>query len=98
MTTRSATLDVPLIERLHAHLTVPLVLHGSSGVPDDQLRAAATAGISKINLGTALNIAMTQAIRAHLAADDHDVDPRTYLTRAREAMTTAVSHLLTVLP
>ena len=98
MTTRSATLDVPLIERLHAHLAVPLVLHGSSGVPDDQLRAAATAGISKINVGTALNVAMTQAIRAHLAADDHAVDPRTYLTRAREAMTTTVSHLLAVLP
>lgn len=98
MTTRSATLDIDLIARLHARLRVPLVLHGSSGVPDDQLRAAAKAGISKINVGTALNIAMTHSIRDSLNEDERVVDPRVYLAPARQAMTEAVGRLLGVLP
>lgn len=98
MTTRTAVLDLDLIARLRDRLDVPLVLHGSSGVPDDQLRAAAAAGISKINVGTALNIAMTRAIRAFLAEDDQVVDPRKYLASARRAMTAEVGHLLSVLP
>ncbi len=40
MTTRTATLDHGLLKRLAAALEVPLVLHGSSGVPDDELTAA----------------------------------------------------------
>jgi fructose-bisphosphate aldolase class II len=97
MTTRTARLDVGLVRALRRRLTVPLVLHGSSGVPDDALRAAAAAGISKINVGTALNIAMTGAIRDYLAADPDKVDPRAYLAPARTAMTSTVGHLLGVL-
>jgi fructose-bisphosphate aldolase class II len=98
MTTRSATLDIDLVARLRARLDVPLVLHGSSGVPDEQLRAAAAAGISKINVGTALNIAMTHSIRDFLAEDARVVDPREYLAPARQAMAAEVGHLLSVLP
>jgi fructose-bisphosphate aldolase, class II len=97
MTARTAVLDLELVERLHARLAVPLVLHGSSGVPDEQLRAAAAAGVRKINVGTALNVAMTRAIRASLAEDDRLVDPRAYLAPAREAMAGTVGHLLGVL-
>ena len=42
---------------------VPLVLHGSSGVPDDELARAVAGGLVKINIGTALNIAYTAAVR-----------------------------------
>lgn len=96
MTTRTARLDADLIARLRDRLDVPLVLHGSSGVPDDELRAAIAAGISKINVGTALNLAYTGAIRAALAADPAVTDPRRYLARAREAMTETVVALLAV--
>jgi fructose-bisphosphate aldolase class II len=98
MTTRDATLDIGLIRRLRDRLDVPLVLHGSSGVPDEQLRAAAEAGIVKINLGTALNIAMTHAVRDFLARDERVVDPRKYLAPARQAMADTVGRLLGVLP
>ncbi|HEX3589291.1 MAG TPA: class II fructose-bisphosphate aldolase [Pseudonocardiaceae bacterium] len=98
MTTRTATLDIDLIKRLRDRLDVPLVLHGSSGVPDDQLRAAAQAGIAKINVGTALNVAMTHAVRDYLTHDDGVVDPRKYLAPARQAMADTVGRLLRVLP
>ena len=42
---------------------VPLVLHGSSGVPLAQLREATSAGIRKVNVGTALNVAFTTRVR-----------------------------------
>jgi fructose-bisphosphate aldolase class II len=94
MTTRSASLDIDLVARLRDALDVPLVLHGSSGVPTEQLRAAIAAGIAKVNVGTALNVAMSSAVRAALAADSSVVDPRIYLAAGRDAMTGAVAALL----
>jgi fructose-bisphosphate aldolase class II len=96
MTERTATLDHQLVARLRKTVGVPLVLHGSSGVPDGELRQAVTAGMSKVNIGTALNIAFTAAVRDHLTADPAVVDPRRYLRPAREAMTAAAAHLLRV--
>ena len=52
MTTRDAVLDEPLIGRLRDAVPVPLVLHGSSGVPDDGLAPAVAAGITKVNIAT----------------------------------------------
>lgn len=97
MTTRTATLDHDLLKRLAATLDVPLVLHGSSGVPDDELIAAVAGGITKVNVGTALNLAMTGAIRAYLAAHPEAVDSRKYLSVAREAMAGAVARIIGVL-
>ncbi|MFF3372384.1 class II fructose-bisphosphate aldolase [Streptomyces sp. NPDC002680] len=97
MTTRTAALDHDLLKRLAATLDVPLVLHGSSGVPDDELVAAVAAGITKVNVGTALNIAMTDAIREFLATHPEAVDPRKYLSVGREAMTRAVARIIGVL-
>ncbi|MBK3635605.1 class II fructose-bisphosphate aldolase [Streptomyces asoensis] len=95
MTTRTAALDHPLLRRLRAALDVPLVLHGSSGVPDDELTAAVAGGIAKVNVGTALNQAMTAAIRAHLTAHPDAVDTRTYLGAGREAMARTVERIVT---
>ncbi|MEU9480308.1 class II fructose-bisphosphate aldolase [Streptomyces sp. NPDC048191] len=97
MTTRTATLDHGLLKRLSAALAVPLVLHGSSGVPDDGLVAAVTGGIAKVNVGTALNVAMTGAIRAFLAAHPEAVDSRKYLSVGREAMADEVGRIIGVL-
>jgi fructose-bisphosphate aldolase class II len=97
MTERTAALDHDLLKGLAGTLDVPLVLHGSSGVPDGELTAAVTGGIAKVNVGTALNIAMTGAIRAFLAAHPEAVDSRTYLSVGREAMVGEVRRLLGVL-
>jgi len=96
MTERTAALDLDLIARLRTAVAVPLVLHGSSGVPDDDLRRAVATGMVKINIGTALNIAFTTAVREHLAANPSVVDPRRYLRPARDAMTATAAHLLQV--
>ncbi|WP_435644221.1 class II fructose-bisphosphate aldolase [Streptomyces sp. H49] len=97
MTTRTAALDHALLKQLSAALSVPLVLHGSSGVPDDGLAAAVAGGIAKVNVGTALNIAMTGAIREFLAAHPEAVDSRKYLSVGREAMAEEVRRIIGVL-
>lgn len=93
MTTRDARLDHALIAQLASSVPVPLVLHGSSGVADDQLRDAVAAGIRKLNVGTALNVAYTGAVRDVLSANPTVTDPRTYLAAGRLAVSDAVACL-----
>jgi fructose-bisphosphate aldolase class II len=93
MAAQTAHLDTGLITRLRAAVAVPLVLHGSSGVPAHELRAAVACGISKINIGTALNAAFTSAVRRALAAEPAAVDPRGYLRDARAAIADRVAAL-----
>jgi fructose-bisphosphate aldolase, class II len=97
MTRRTAVLDVELIRQLRAAVSVPLVLHGSSGVPNASLREAVTAGIVKVNIGTALNVAFTAAVRQRLDAESDLVDPRRYLRPARDAMAEVVTASLRAL-
>ena len=96
MTERTAGLDFDLIERLRDAVPVPLVLHGSSGVPDDTLSKGVRSGIVKVNIGTALNIAYSGAIRSFLAEDAKTVDPRKYLEPARAAMAETVAQMIAV--
>ncbi|BBY26598.1 class II fructose-bisphosphate aldolase [Mycolicibacterium sediminis] len=93
MTSRDAHLDIDLTARLAAAVPVPLVLHGSSGVPDDQIRLAVGAGIRKLNVGTALNVAFTAAVRDALHANPSVTDPRKYLAAGRTAIGDAVARL-----
>ena len=97
MTDRSAHLDHDLIAAIRTAVDVPLVLHGSSGVPDDELTRAITGGLVKIDIGTALNIAYTAALRRVLAGDPGAVDPRRALTSARHAMADVVADALRLL-
>ncbi len=97
MLDRSAALDHPLITEIAAAVGIPLVLHGSSGVPDDELRQAIEAGMVKVNIGTALNIGFTGAVREYLVSDPKVVDPRKYIAQGRDAMADVVAHFISVL-
>src|SRR5204863_311312 len=92
-----AVLDLDLIAALREAVAAPLVLHGSSGVADDDLRAAVQRGMTKINIATHLNKAFTQAVRTALADAPDLVDTRPYLGAARAAVEREVAHLLNVL-
>jgi fructose-bisphosphate aldolase, class II len=94
MVERNAVLDNELISRLREAVAVPLVLHGSSGVPDEELRRAVQHGMVKINVGTALNIAFTATVREFLATDTKTVDPRKYIAPARLGMSDCVAELI----
>ena len=97
MTSRTAQLDMVLIAAIHERVPVPLVLHGASGVPDDDLVAAVRAGMTKVNIATHLNNAFTTALRQHLVEDPDVVDTRRYLGAARDAVAAEAARLLTLL-
>ena len=94
MLTRDAVLDLELIKQLSAAVPVPLVLHGSSGVPDEMLAAAVRAGLTKINIGTQLSKVFTAAVRRALEADLELADPREYGAAGREAVAREVARLI----
>lgn len=97
MTARTARLDHGLLAELAARVPVPLVLHGASGVPDGELTAAVAGGIGKVNIGTALNAALTAATRERLAADPDVTDPRKWLEPGRAAMTAVTARMAALL-
>ncbi|NYE94949.1 fructose-bisphosphate aldolase class II [Psychromicrobium silvestre] len=96
MTERSASLNLERIGQLAAALDVPLVLHGSSGVPDQALVQGIAAGMRKINVSTHLNGFFTRAVRDYLAQYPDLVDSRKYLAAGRAALQPEVARLLTL--
>ncbi|NLW56969.1 MAG: class II fructose-bisphosphate aldolase [Firmicutes bacterium] len=86
MKVKQAVLDIERIKAIRQAVSVPLVLHGASGVPDEAVQAAIEAGISKINVHTQLAKSFTEKIREILTQDLNVVDIRKYLHQAREAL------------
>ena len=97
MTERVATVDAALVAALAAAVDVPLVLHGSSGLSDDELRRAVCAGITKVNISTRLNALFTAAVREALEACPPPIDPRRYVVAGREAVAAETERLLRLL-
>jgi fructose-bisphosphate aldolase class II len=97
MRERTAVLDQELIAELHDKLPVPLVLHGASGVPDQELRRAILSGMTKINISSHLTKAFTCAIRAALEAAPSLTDSRTCFRLGRAAVAEEAARLLTLL-
>jgi fructose-bisphosphate aldolase class II len=97
MRERTAVLDKELIAALRGALSVPLVLHGSSGVADEELRAAVAAGMTKINISTHLVSVFTSRVRGVLDEQPSLIDSRKYLGPAREAVAQEAARLLHVL-
>jgi fructose-bisphosphate aldolase class II len=94
MKTADAELDLDLVARLRTAVDVPLVLHGSSGVPQPSIAAAVVAGMTKVNIGTITTVAFTRAVRQHLADVPAVTDPRQYLAPARRAVSGLVAELV----
>lgn len=93
MAERTAKLDLDLIAHLHEALSVPLVLHGSSGVPDSEIQAGIAAGMTKINVSTHLNGFFTRSIREILEEDPALTDSRKYVGPGRDAVAAEAARL-----
>ena len=87
---KQISLDLDRLAAIHKRVSVPLVLHGSSGVSDQDIKQGMTMGLSKVNVATQLSQAFTGAIREVLSQDKELVDPRKYLVEGRSAQTEIV--------
>ena len=71
-------LDLPRISRIRELVDVPLVLHGTSGVPDETVRECIARGMCKVNYATDLRIAFTNGVREYLQKNPDAYDPKKY--------------------
>ncbi|PKM82184.1 MAG: fructose-1,6-bisphosphate aldolase, class II [Firmicutes bacterium HGW-Firmicutes-14] len=78
-------LDFPRLEKIRSLVRIPIVLHGSSGVPDEAIEQAIKLGVRKVNIDTNIREAFVQACRDVLNRDAKEIDPRKVLGPAREA-------------
>lgn len=85
-----ARLDLDRLAETARLVPVPLVMHGGSGVPEDQVRAAIARGIAKINVATELKGAWTRALRETLARNPNELDPRKIMAPPRAAIQAVV--------
>ena len=65
------------------------------GVPEEQLRKAASMSVCKINIDSDIRLAMTANIRKHFVEHPDHFDPRQYLKPARQAVKDMVAHKIT---
>lgn len=68
-------LDIKRLEEIHAATNVPLVLHGGSGIPDEQLLQAFSKGINKFNLGTDYLKNYYKAVAEFTKLNEGNTDP-----------------------
>jgi len=67
MQTQTADINYNLLAEIQAEVKVPLVIHGSTGLPNDQLEKIRAYHVCKVNIGTALRVAFDKGLRAELA-------------------------------
>lgn len=77
-------LDVERLSQIREVVSIPLVLHGTSGVPDDAVRECIRRGICKVNYATDLRIAFSTGLKEYLAKDPDAFDPKKYNALGRE--------------
>ena len=77
-------LDIDRLSEIRKVVSVPLVLHGTSGVPDDAVRECVARGMCKVNYATDLRIAFSKGLKEYLAGDPEAFDPKKYSAVGRE--------------
>lgn len=77
-------LDLERLSEIRQVVSVPLVLHGTSGVPDDTVRECVRRGICKVNYATDLRIAFSRGVNDFLHEHPEVFDPKKYNARGRE--------------
>lgn len=79
-------IDFDRIEKIASKVSVPLVLHGGSGIPEEQVKRCVALGMSKMNVATELRIVFSNAIKEVFNQNPEENDPRKYMVPAKEAL------------
>lgn len=77
-------LDLDRLSEIRKVVDIPLVLHGTSGVPDETVKECVKRGICKVNYATDLRIAFSKGVKAVMAENPDVFDPKKYNAAGRE--------------
>ena len=75
-----------ILEEIRKKVNIPLVLHGGSGIPEDQVKRAISLGIAKVNINTEMRIAFSNTIKEFLNQNHEDIVPYHILGKASDAV------------
>ncbi len=89
-------LDMDRLSEIRKVVSIPLVLHGASGVPDDAVKECIRRGISKVNFATELRIAFSDGIKAYLKDNPDAFDPKKYCSVGMNNVTELVKNKILV--
>ncbi|WP_026699564.1 class II fructose-bisphosphate aldolase [Salibacterium aidingense] len=77
-------IDFPRIEKIAQNVEVPLVLHGGSAIPAEEVKKCISLGMAKMNVSTELKNAYSAALQKHFEEDPKAFDPRSYFLKAKQ--------------
>lgn len=89
-------LDIDRLAEIRKLVSIPLVLHGTSGVPDDAVRECIKRGICKVNYATDLRIAFSEGVKEVLSANPDVFDPKKYNAVGRDKVKAYVMNKILV--
>lgn len=89
-------LDYERLKKIRELVQIPIVLHGSSGVPDEAVKKAITLGVRKVNIDTNIREAFVEAARKVMQEKPSEIDPRNLLGPARAAATEIIREKIRV--
>jgi tagatose 1,6-diphosphate aldolase GatY/KbaY len=79
-------IDFARIQRVAELVSVPLVLHGGSGIPEEQVKRCISLGMAKMNIATEIRIVFSDAIKHVFNQHPDENDPRKYMVPAKKAV------------
>lgn len=79
-------LDFDRLREISNLIDIPIVLHGSSGVPEEDIRKAVQIGVRKVNIDTDVREAFMEGVKEVLVSSPEEIDPRKVLGPGREKM------------
>ena len=86
-----------ILEKTKGLVSIPIVLHGASGIPDEDVKKSTGLGICKVNFATELRDAFTKGVKAFIAENPDAFDPKKYNGAGREKVKELVMHKMQVL-
>jgi len=89
-------LDLERLSEIRKLVSIPLVLHGASGVPDETVKECIRRGISKVNFATELRIAYSDGVKKYLEENPKVFDPKKYGVAGMECVTKVVKEKIEI--
>ena len=89
-------LKFDILEETKKRVSIPIVLHGASGIPDEDVKKATGLGICKVNFATELRDAYSKGVKEYLAANPDTFDPKKYGAAGKESVKKLVMHKIEV--
>lgn len=83
-------LDFETMQKINEALPIPLVLHGGTGIPEEDIKKAISCGISKININTELQIAWHNGVLDFIKNNPEQYDPRKVIGGGKANMMQAI--------